>query len=176
MKTLQLHQKIIGLLAVLGFGLLVHAGQMTQAELDLLDFQAHCNTQYCDAGYGQKVVFDIKTPEKVALDLKTKAALEARVYEQAQVWGDTILEGDYVADGETKIARVEALYRGEYLAGYRVVYFEKAWWVGECDHDVKNLAQCLPGYIEEAAFITNDLKVITVDEAETALFKEQIQK
>lgn len=177
MKTRQFNQTLLTLLAVLGFGFQVRAGQMTQAEMNLLDFQAHCNTSYCDAGYVQIPIFNIKNPEVIGLDSETKEAIEVKIYEQAQIWGDTILEGDYVADGKTRIAQVEALLKETQVMGYRVVYFEKAWWVGECDFTGKNpetLNKCLAGHIEEAAFVTQDLNTIHTDEAQTAIFKENI--
>ncbi len=85
---------------------------------------------------------------------------EKIAWEQAQVWADTILEGDYQAEGETRLDAVFALYRDGQLIGYRIVYSERAW----------DMVTRESGRIVEASFISPSLKTYVTDENQFAEF------
>ncbi len=72
---------------------------------------------------------------------------------QAQIWADTILEGDYRAAGDTRLDKVEAFFKGEELVAYRITYSERAWYTGEC-HPSQPLQGCEEGRIAEASFVS----------------------
>lgn len=100
--------------------------------------------------------------------------LQMLAYEQAQIWGDTILEGDYVADGNTKIDRITVIKRGNQIIGYAITYSERAWFVGECRYvhnQPDTLTGCKEGRIYETSFASADLSEAKVDENQFAVFK-----
>lgn len=107
-------------------------------------------------------------------ELRTDAQAAA-VY-QAQIWGDTILEGDYVAAGRTRVDRVQGIYRDQELVAYRILYSEKAWDVSQCNYDPNNkresLKTCTQGRISETTFTSKDLKTYEVDDQDYAEFEE----
>lgn len=84
----------------------------------------------------------------------------------AQVWGDTILEGDYHADGNTQIDSILALYKNGEVFAYRIHYFERAWYLGNCDYnsqDPDSLRDCEEGRITEGTYISADFKTFFRD-------------
>lgn len=93
--------------------------------------------------------------------------------EQAVIWADTILEGDFVADGVTRLEGVQGVFQGEEFLGFRIVYSERAWYVGNCGYDsarVSTLAACRPGRIYEASYVSRNLTSWMRDETALAHF------
>ncbi len=91
---------------------------------------------------------------------------------QAQVWGDTILEGDVAALGDIRLDEIEELMDGTSLLGYRITYSQQAWSTADCDlsdatsEDWRNpetFAQCAEGRIYESAFVTANLSTYFAD-------------
>lgn len=78
---------------------------------------------------------------------------------QAQIWGDTILEGDYAASNDTQIDHIDALTRLGAVIAYRIVYSQQAWNTSTCSYTgrPKELDQCEEGRIREASFVSPDL-------------------
>jgi hypothetical protein len=77
--------------------------------------------------------------------------------DQAGVWSDTILEGDYSADGNTELDKVEGVYNGKYLMFYRITYSERAWDTSGCEYmgeDRSELKKCRAGRIVESSFVS----------------------
>ncbi len=71
-----------------------------------------------------------KTPQVV------QSKLEKIAFAQAQIWGDTILEGDYYAENEISLDEIEGIYRGRgELVAYRITYSAKSWMTAECEFD-----------------------------------------
>lgn len=94
--------------------------------------------------------------------------------DQAQIWGDTILEGDYVGSGDTVLEKVFAIYQGGVLKAYHITYVEKGWYIGDCDYDENNpqtLNQCAAGVIRESAYVSADLKTVITDDEHFADFQ-----
>jgi hypothetical protein len=51
-------------------------------------------------------------------------------------WGDTILEGDYMASSEqARLDVIEGVYSGSTLVAFKIIYSLKAWSTGSCDVD-----------------------------------------
>ncbi len=90
---------------------------------------------------------------------------------QTEIWGDTILEGVYEADGQTEVDRVDALMVNARLVAYRVVYSQRAWDTSTCTYtDLASLAHCQDGRIEEASFVSTNLTSWTHDPKQLAVF------
>lgn len=93
------------------------------------------------------------------LQFKSKKELMQIAYQQAQVWADTILEGDFVADGKTRLDEVQALYKNKKLIGYKITYSERAWDTAYCNYDglhEDTLRGCTEGRIVESSFVSTD--------------------
>ena len=119
-----------------------------------------------------QVVYERSQWSASALDLET---LQKIAQSQAQIWADTILEGDYEADGQTVLDRVEEVhFKGRFVA-YRITYSEKAWYIGSCDYDYEDkqkLASCTEGRISEASFVSPSLTSWTRDSNAYAEFAD----
>jgi len=99
--------------------------------------------------------------------------LSRRAHDQAQIWGDTILEGDFAADGKTDLDEVTVIRSSQKVLGYRITYSERAWFTGNCSyrsHIPQSLQNCAEGRILEKAFVATDLSHSQVDENQFAEF------
>lgn len=93
------------------------------------------------------------------LDMKSKNDLMRVASEQAQIWADTILEGDFVADGKTRLDEVQGLYKHKTLIGYKITYSERAWDTAYCSYDgihEETLRGCAEGRIVESSYVSTD--------------------
>ena len=110
------------------------------------------------------------------LPLAMQQALHEIAHHQSQIWGDTILEGDFFADGKVQIQKVKILSQQNRTVGFQITYFEKAWYTGDCTYHhnrPETLKACRPGHIFEASFVTSDATEAQVDENQFAKFKPQ---
>ena len=85
--------------------------------------------------------------------------LKAVAQEQAHIWADTILEGDYVADGKTRLDKAVAIYKYDKLLAYFITYSERAWDTSTCLYDALDdatLARCKRGRIVESVYLSPD--------------------
>ena len=132
-----------------------------------------CDKEFrCPAPYELKNIF--RYSEQQPIDSDLKKALTRIAKSQAQVWADTILEGDYVAQGFTRLDRVEEIYKHNILIGFLIKYSEKAWDTSDCSYDGirdSTLADCAPGRIVESSFVSVDLKHYFYDEKTGAKFQ-----
>lgn len=111
---------------------------------------------------------------KILLSPQVLESLAHVAWQQAQIWGDTILEGDYHADGNTQLDAVYTLIHQSEVVGYRIVYSEKAWDTATCAYaNEENMDQCQVGRIVEASFVSLTLKSFTVDQNQFAEFHAQ---
>ncbi len=76
--------------------------------------------------------------------------------EQAQIWGDTILESDFVAENKVNVDSIESVHMGNQFLGYRITYSSTAFATTDCDAE-KNLSSCKHGRIVEATFVSPSL-------------------
>lgn len=134
-------------------------------------FENACAQEPCRAPYSHKVLFD-QEDNLNELSEKAKIALNAIAIDQAQVWADTILEGDYYSTGRTRLDQVVAFYKSEVLVGYKIQYSEKAWYTGDCefDGDQSSLANCQEGRIVEGSYVSPDALTYFSDEERYAEF------
>jgi len=103
---------------------------------------------------------------------ENKALLEAAT-DESDIWGDTILEGDYTLDPKGKIELVSveklAAKNAEFL-GFRIVYQHGAYDIGSCEIDWDVAEEnpdafkeqlendCTHGHISAGAYVTPDFK------------------
>lgn len=129
------------------------------------------NPNGCQTPYRNEVIYNHRK-EINRLTPESKEALKKISTEQAQIWGDTILEGDYVADGQTRLDNVFALLKNDQLVGYKILYSEKAWYIGDCEYDGRDesLETCAKGRIVESTFVSPDMQTFFSDEENQADF------
>jgi hypothetical protein len=135
-------------------------------------FENACRDLVCKLPYSNKILyFQEKSYDK--LDVDTKARLRAIASDQTTYWDDTILEGDYVATGRTRLDHVLAFYKDDKLIGYKITYSKKAWFTGECQYDGRNretLKGCKEGRIAEGSYVSADTLTYFSDEERYAEF------
>lgn len=103
-------------------------------------------------------------------------ALKEKAFEQAQIWGDTILEGDYAASADTRLSAAAVYVIRGVVVGYYIRYYEKAaeTYRPECDETALrdgDASKCDFGVIAESAFVSHDLKEVSYSERAGAEFK-----
>ena len=131
-----------------------------------------CSDMECPAPYGKEIVFQLRGID--ALDPRYKKILKRIAHTQSQIWGDTILEGDYAADGKTRLDRVQELYKSNKKIGYLITYSERAWDTSECRYDGINddtLKDCKPGRIIVSSYVSLDFRDFFYDDITAAVFK-----
>lgn len=121
------------------------------------NFTDSCLEQSCNAPYVQELLYHHEE-ESNKLSPEIKKRLEYIAKHQAQLWGDTILEGDYFANNDTRLDSVIGLYKDNEFIGYKIEYSETAWWVGDCDFDDSDasLESCQKGRIVERSYVTGN--------------------
>jgi hypothetical protein len=162
MKTI-----IFTLLIFAGINSFARRGQ--SLEVGQLYYSAHCN-QNCDAHiylelYNSQEFQNL--PEELLQNLNKVA------FDQAQIWGDTILEGEYAADGNTVIDKIVIIKNGDRILGYAVTYSERAWYLGQCNYvpsHPESLQTCKEGRIQETSFVAANLRNAEVDQNQFAEF------
>ncbi len=129
----------------------------------------------CKAPYTREVLYSIESGIN-KVEGKVKSKLHRVADEQAQIWGDTILEGDYYSTGRTRIDSILAFYKMGHLIGYKIRYSEKAWYLGDCafDGSKQSLKGCSVGRITEGSYVSADAKTFFSDEERYAEFSMSI--
>ncbi|RYZ82346.1 MAG: hypothetical protein EOP06_21855 [Proteobacteria bacterium] len=137
-------------------------------------FEKSC-TLDCRKTFSQSLGFAAQEQSVAELSEQLSSHLKAVSDEQVQVWGDTILEGDYISEGETHLDRVIAITENGALIGYRITYSAPAWYIGECSFSPRNpesLKACQDGRIEESSYVSPDMQSYFRDESDFADFVE----
>ena len=94
---------------------------------------------------------------------------------QSGIWADTILEGDYFANGATELDEVVQFARNGTVVAYRITYSERAWDTSDCSFDsdeLETLSACVQGRIVESTFVSGDLTRFMRDLDDLANFNE----
>lgn len=105
-----------------------------------------------------------RAPLTTELDAKTKDFLNVAMRRLVNIWGDTILEGDYASKTEeASITEVEAIVNKDgTLEGYYITFAAPSWYTGECEinedaeSDEEMFADCDKISISESAFVSVD--------------------
>lgn len=151
--------------------LTVYAGGFSDLAQDIAK---KCNIEKatCSSPYTVKVV-------KSGADEKLDERLEAEAKSAARIWGDTILEGDYYAFGDTRVGRALEISKDGKVIAYHVEYYEEAIDTGsdKCVHDEDQSDQawafygeCTLGRIYEAVYVSADFKDREDDYERSATF------
>lgn len=111
------------------------------------------------------------------LDTHTRAELEAIALDQAQIWGDTILEGDFAADEVVTLDLVQRVMQGGEFLGYRITYSSKAWDTSGCRAEHAGYdPDCIEGRIAESTFVAPGLNYWFRDHTALAEFFPGIRR
>lgn len=119
------------------------------------------------------VIYSVREQIQDPIYSSIQTQIEVAATQQAQIWGDTILEGDFIADGKTHVDEVTAVFKNNLLQGYKFTYSEKAWLVIDCEYNVENLEgpnTCLSGRIVEGSYTSSDFSSLETDEEHYAQF------
>ncbi len=145
-------------------------------ESTLQSFSHHCQEMQCQLPYKSNAIFTRQ--EVAALTDPLYSTLNKVAFEQAQIWSDTILEGDYQAAGQTRLDQIYALYENDILIGYRITYSEQAWDTSSCDYyngtgqsREDALRSCPEGRILESSFVSPIFTTFIRDANQFAEFK-----
>lgn len=149
------------------------AAQENGFEKEAQNYYQACKSSPCVAPYANDLIYSVQGNLKNRISEELKNKLADVALDQAGVWGDTILEGDYAADGNTQLDAVEVMYKHNQAIGYKITYSEKAWYTGDCQFDGENAAllnECSPGRIVESSYVSLDLSDYFSDDDTYASF------
>lgn len=146
----------------------LNRGPETAFKEEVMNLKTSCSRVGCKGPYQREALKEAS--EELA------QAIQAKANDLAQIWGDTILEGDYVADGKTQVDEVYVLVKNGEVFGYRITYSENAWYTANCDFDgdMQHLDGCEQGRISEASYVNADFTLDFLDPARFAEFKQQV--
>ena len=106
---------------------------------------------------------------------ETRDRLDVSANELSQIWGDTILEGDYYSDTEVHVEQIQELTVGQTMIGYRITYSAPAWETSNCDFradDRGSFDKCQNGKIIESSFVSADFSSAFQDAYAPAIFAD----
>lgn len=158
---------------------LAFADQMGPNGDKFYDEAAHfvnaCATGDCQAPYSTILAYS----QKSRINKMNQTHLELLrtvAFTQAQIWGDTILEGDVVASGRTRLDTVVAYLKNNRVVGFKIRYSEKAWNTEDCAYDgsKSSLKTCKVGRIYEESFVSPDYATFFTDEDRQAAFSLEV--
>lgn len=158
-------------------GLFLNSISFANFQSEISKFSATCGPDSCEKPYSKVVVYHFGESQKI--DPSLKLVFEKISFNQAQIWGDTILEGDYAAEGKTRLDSVVRLYRQDEHIGYLITYSEKAWETGNCHYDGINdstLLGCTEGRIYESSYVSLNFRDYFYDSKTMAQFKREPNK
>jgi hypothetical protein len=117
-------------------------------EQEIRNSQSTCQTgvECRPEGYDFSLLYAANQPGSQIAPLLPHFQLIAK--DQANIWGDTILEGEMDTDGQTLLEKVEGVYSDNQLIAYRITYSEKAWTLGDNGQPVDG------GRISESTFVS----------------------
>jgi hypothetical protein len=136
-------------------------------------YQKSCLSE-CQVPFSEQLAFDFQNPQQSQINSQIRGKLEKVAWDQAQIWGDTILEGDYYSAGHTQLDLVSAIYENGQFLGYKITYSEHAWYTGDCsfaEGQPETLKECNEGRISESSFVSPDFQTYFRDEQDLADFE-----
>lgn len=137
---------------------------------DLSRILAACSGLECQAPYEMELVW--KNGETSSSDLQEK--LNRLAFDLAQIWGDTILEGDLVSAADLQLDWIRAIRAEGVIVAYAISYSETAWDTMTCPYDPadsRSLIGCQQGLIREGVFVSSDLSSLEPDPAQMVRFE-----
>jgi hypothetical protein len=127
------------------------------ARADRVDYQTrHWVDSIRSAARAKLLSFEVVDPASNIVNNSTRARLLEISEDQAQIWADTILGGDFLAEEEVILDRIEFVRLRDQVVGYRVTYSSWAYDTSECDAE-RDLKFCQRGRIVESSFVSTGL-------------------
>lgn len=123
------------------------------------EYKVACILSPCQEPFETKSLYREGSKQPSILGRTQLRALQRVANAQSKIWADTILEGDYVADGNTVLEKVIGIYKRNKLVAYKISYAEAGWDISDCNYDFKNpstLSECPEGMIRETSFVSID--------------------
>lgn len=164
------------------FGMMSSKAYATDLTLGTVDFSktvkrlsTACDEAACQQPFSRRIVYRHGEGSTLKPDLQSQ--LQQLAFDQAQIWADTILEGDYEAQGPTQLDQVVIFYEAGKEVGYLITYSERAWELSDCKYNGVNqdqLQNCLQGRIVEASYVSVTLQDVIMDEKNMARFYPDI--
>lgn len=149
-------------LLVLPFGAIAHADRVDSESRRWVETVRK-------AVRADEVVFEAVDPVSNLVAPHARIRLEEISFDQAQIWADTILEGEYLAESEVRLDSIEIARSGELFLGYRITYSSVAYETMDCDSD-RQLESCIAGRIVESTFVSPNLQSWIRDDRHLAEF------
>lgn len=116
-----------------------------------------------------QAVFEAVDPVSNLVAAQVRIRLEEISFDQAQIWADTILGGEYLAEPEVLVDAIEIIRAGELFLGYRITYSSAAYETMDCDAS-RQLKDCVAGRIVESSFVSPNLESWIRDDRHYAEF------
>jgi hypothetical protein len=149
-------------LLVLPFGATAHADRVDSESRPWVDTVRK-------AVRANEVAFETIDPVANLVAPQARIRLEEISFDQAQIWADTILEGEYLAESEVRVDSIEIARVGELFLGYRITYSSVAYETMDCD-SARQLESCVAGRIVESTFVSPNLESWIRDDRHLADF------
>ncbi|WP_413943822.1 hypothetical protein [Bdellovibrio sp. HCB-162] len=140
---------------------------------DMIEKYKEACAQTCQKPFREAVLYKNGKNYSAFLSNGEMIALQKIAFRQSYIWADTILEGDFYADGNTVLTEVIGIFRGSNLVGYKIAYAERAWETSACDfdgEDMSTLDSCTEGVIRETSYVSKDLKTFIRNHDDIAEF------
>lgn len=138
----------------------------------IADYKTVCKPNECIKPYREVVIYDEHIRD-LFLSKYELMKLQRIAGKQAYIWIDTVLQGDFHADGKTVLEEVIAIFKGSSLVAYKIDYSENAWYIGACNWDRESdagLASCPAGKIHESSYVSPDFKTYIRNDDDIAAF------
>lgn len=145
-------------------GAMAHADQLSSAHRPWVDALRK-------AARSQQLEFERIDLASGRLEVAVLKQLSEIAFAQAQIWGDTILEGDYSADRKIELDSVELVHFGGAPIAWRITYSAAAFETSDCTPSQGSMAGCTPGRIVEASYVSSALDAWVRDETRFAEFQ-----
>lgn len=125
----------------------------------LEEYKVACISSTCEKPFRTNLLYKENSAHPSLLTRSQLRILEKVAKAQAKIWADTILESDYISDGNTVLEKVVGIYKYNTLVAYKVSYAETGWDVSSCNYDFKvpeSLQKCPEGVIRETSFVSTN--------------------
>jgi len=116
-----------------------------------------------------EAVFETVDPASNLVAPQARIRLAEISFDQAQIWADTILEGEYLAESDVRVDSIEIVRAGELFLGYRITYSSVAYETMDCDSS-RQLESCVAGRIVESTYVSPNLESWIRDDRHFAEF------
>ncbi|AFX99981.1 hypothetical protein [Bdellovibrio bacteriovorus] len=136
------------------------------------DYKTVCKSAECAKPYRERIIYTNGVRDSFLTKFQFER-LERISDKQAFIWMDTVLQGDYHADGKTVLEEVVAIFKGSVVVAYKVDYSQMAWYVGACGWNGETLAgleNCPMGKIHESSYVSPDFKTYIRNDDDIASF------